>query len=209
MLPSKDNLNGALPLLQSVLERTNARAARAIARAAPLRLRTAQSEADMEAVFRLRYLTVIEKGWAEPTNFPDGGERDEYDDRAIHVVAWDGSTLAATTRIVTPRPGSRLPTEEVFGVSLKTNDRVVDVGRLCVSPTYRSREHRVWMALLGQTWFEMRVRGFTEACSSLTPGVARIYRSIGLQVTALGSSRNYWGRERFPAHVTLGRLVPH
>ena len=98
--------------------------------------------------------------------------------------------------------GLLLPTEAAFGVNLGNCLRAVDVGRLCVSPAYRSREHRVWIALLGQTWLEMRVRGFTEACSVVTPSVARIYRSFGLQVIPLGSLRTYWGKERFPTLVS-------
>src|SRR3990170_2028423 len=56
----------------SGLARTDALAAQLIARAAPLMFSVAQSPAEREAVYRLRYSIVVEKGWARPEDFPDG-----------------------------------------------------------------------------------------------------------------------------------------
>src|SRR3989304_5818130 len=103
----------------SGLARTDALAAQLIARAAPLMFSVAQSRAEREAVYRLRYSIVVEKGWARPADFPDGVERDAYDDTAVQVVAWDDDTLAAATRLVPTAPGHPLPTEEAFGLKIE------------------------------------------------------------------------------------------
>jgi N-acyl-L-homoserine lactone synthetase len=185
----------------SALAKMGTLAARLVARATPIRLGVAHSPAELEAVHRLRCRIVIEQGWAQPVDLPDGVERDAYDDRAVQVVAWDGAVLAATSRLVLSIPGQPLPTEATFGLAIEPRGRVVDVGRVCVAPTYRGMDHRIFWALLGQTWIEMRARGFTEVCSILTPSFARTYQRWGLQVMILGAPRPFWGEKRLPALI--------
>src|SRR5438132_2727031 len=78
-----------------------------LARAAPICFAIAQTPAEREALYRLRYQTAIGRGWVKPEDFPDGLERDPYDERAVHLAGWDGTVLAASVR---------LPTEEAFGL---------------------------------------------------------------------------------------------
>src|SRR5438046_5273515 len=95
---------------ESALAQVDALALQFIALAAPIRFDVAHSPAELEAMYRLRYRIAIERGWATPTDLPDGLERDEYDDQALHIAGWDGPTLAATVRVVFPAVGRRLPT---------------------------------------------------------------------------------------------------
>src|SRR5215467_3990112 len=64
---------------------------------------------EREVAYRLRGSAVIDRGWRDASELADGMERDEYDDRAIHVVGWDGDVAMSTGRVVLP-PG--LPTED-------------------------------------------------------------------------------------------------
>ncbi|MBI3950289.1 MAG: GNAT family N-acetyltransferase [Acidobacteria bacterium] len=186
----------------------DALAAQLVARARPLRFAVVQSPAEREVVYRLRYDIVIEQGWAKPEDLSEGLERDAYDARAVHIAGWDGEVLAATSRLVLPAPGHRLPTEEAFDLEITTDRPVVDISRICVAPGYRSRQHRVFWGLLGQTWIELRTRGFTQMCAILTPSVvARMSPSWGLQVVALGAPRPYWGEERFPVLIESAASV--
>lgn len=114
----------------------------------------------------------------------------------------DGAVLAATSRLVLPVSGQPLPTEEAFGLAIEPSGQVVDVGRACIAPAYRRMDdHCIFWALLGQTWIEMRARGFTEACCILTSSRARKYQERGLQVVILGAPRPFWGEERLPALI--------
>ena len=60
---------------------------------------------ERQAAYRLRYQAVIERGWLQPADLPEGREHDEYDDQAVHILAWDGETPVATCRLVLPARG--------------------------------------------------------------------------------------------------------
>ena len=83
-----------------------------------IRFNTAQNDMEREEVYRLRYRVVVERGWVTSNEFPDGMERDHYDTNAIHITGWDGNVLAATSRLVLPRSGEVLPTEEAFNIQI-------------------------------------------------------------------------------------------
>ena len=173
-----------------------------VKRVLPVRFRLANSITDLHQVFRLRYQVVVEKGWAKPEKFPDGIERDAYDDRAAHILAVDSGELVGTSRIVFPQPGSRLPTEEAFDVIFESKRGVADIGRICVAPGYRGENCRIFSALLGQSWIEMRNRGCTRALAAIKPSVARVYMRWGLKLKVLGTVCNHWGEERYPVLIS-------
>jgi predicted GNAT family N-acyltransferase len=181
--------------------RVDDRALQALRQAAPLRFRVAETAAEVEAIHRLRFRTVIERGWGSVEDFPDGQERDTYDRRSVHIGGWNGEVVVAAARMVLPEAGARMPTEEAFDLSLGNYGRLVDIGRLCVAPAYRDIKGRVLLGLLGRIWLEMRSRGFATACGILTPFIARMYRRWDLEAIPLGVSRCYWEAERFPALV--------
>ena len=94
-------------------------AAHVIRLAAPIRWAVSESPSERDAIFRLRYRVVIERGWAGPEDLPDGRECDAYDDAATHIVGWDGPALAAAARLNFPSPGRLLPVEESFGLRVE------------------------------------------------------------------------------------------
>ncbi len=169
------------PQAQELLQQADELARGMVAAAALLRFCVAQSQEDRQAVYRLRYEVIIERGWAQPEDLPDGLERDEYDDLAIHIAGWDGTQIAATSRIVLPAPDVAFPTERTFEVKIEPHEQVVDMGRQIVARAYSNVQHLVFAALLGQTWLEMRARGFTRVCGDFTPAVTRLYRLMGFQ----------------------------
>ena len=176
-------------------------ATRLVARALPVRFRPAASASEVEAAHRLRYATVVEQGWAAPGTLPDGTERDEDDDRAVHVVGWDGDVLAATARLVLPSADRPLPVERDFALTLEPRGAVVDVGRGIVARPYRGPDHRVFLGLLAHCWLEVRARGFRHFCGAVNDAVLARYRAFGLPLTVLGSGRPNWGEERYPVLV--------
>lgn len=180
------------------LERVDAFFRRLIDRTAPVRWGVADTPAAREAVWRLRAEAVLERGWATPDDLPSGMERDDDDDRAVHIVGWNGEALAATGRLVFPLPGAQLPTEKHFNVAAEPHGCVVNLDRMVVARSHSTREHHLLKALLGQCWLETRARGFHILLGVLTPAMIRLYQRIGWQVTILGPPRLFWGEERMP-----------
>ncbi|MEJ2597148.1 MAG: GNAT family N-acyltransferase [Anaerolineales bacterium] len=193
---------------QSALALADSLAGRIVGEAAPIQFRLAQSDSDRQAVYRLRYQVVIEHGWAQPEDLPDGLERDAFDERAIHIAGWDGDVLAATSRLVLPDSQSPLPTEQAFNIKVEPQGRVADMGRQIVDRDYSNVRHLVFAALLAKTWLEMRQRGFTLVCGDFSPAVTRLYRMVGFDVKQIGPSRKFWGEKRFPILVDVAGSVP-
>jgi hypothetical protein len=129
-----------------------------VAKCAPLQFTKAETPAEREVVFRLRYQAVIEQGWGNPEDFPDGLERDVYDDDAVLFTVWDGQAPAATMRVVFPSPDRPLPTETAFDITIEPLGRVVDTGRTVVHRAYRTHRTglQLMLGLIGACWMEGR-----------------------------------------------------
>jgi N-acyl-L-homoserine lactone synthetase len=169
-----------------------------LARAAPLHFTRAETVADRDAIFRLRYDVVVESGWASAQEFPDGMEHDAYDEDAIQIAGWDGEVLACTTRLVIPRVGRPQPVEAAFGLTLEPQGRVVDCGRVIVAPRYRKQGHLILWALLGRVWQEMRAEGFDRVAGIFSGRIIALYEQMGFRVRVLGPGKMHWHQERFP-----------
>jgi N-acyl-L-homoserine lactone synthetase len=193
---------------EALLTRVDTIASGMVDAAAPLRFGVATSTGELDAIYRLRWQVVTERGWAEPGSMPDGRETDDYDDAAVHIAAWDGTALAATCRMVLPAAGLVQPTERAFGVTLEPAGQVVDMGRQIVGRAYSSDQHVVFAALLAKTWLELRARGFDWVGGDFTPAVTRLYRLIGFRVSQIGPAKQYWGEERYPIVVDVASSVP-
>jgi N-acyl-L-homoserine lactone synthetase len=169
-----------------------------VARLAPLRYAIAASEAQREDVFRLRYRAVIDRGWACSDDLPDGMERDDDDNRAVLIGAWVGTKPVAAARMIFPAPSQPLPVEVTFGIDIEPRGQVVQVDRITVDRAYRSRNSRLLLGLIARCWLEMRQRGFHVWAGTDSPGMLRLYRRLGFDMTVLGPARRYWGEDRFP-----------
>jgi N-acyl-L-homoserine lactone synthetase len=170
--------------------------------AAPYRVDQVTDPKELEAVFRLRYEVAVEEGWAEPEQMPGGLERDEYDDDAVQVAAWDGDRLAAAQRLVFPRDDRRLPTEEAFDLTVEPAGSALDVGRTAIAPAYRGEAtHLLLMALQCRSWLIWRSRGFHTCIGVQTEPITQIYREMGIEFEVLAPAREYWNERRFPIRL--------
>jgi N-acyl-L-homoserine lactone synthetase len=184
-------------------------AAHFIGWAAPIRFTVAQSPAELEAVYRLRYQVVTEQGWACPDNFPGGLEKDVYDRQGVHLIGQDTEgAIVATTRLVFPTPEEPLPTETDFGLKIEPYGEVVDGGRAIVSRLYSDQRHRVFAGLLGQSWFELKKQSLFYLCGAATGPMIRLCRSMGYQITVLDQPRQYWGEQRYPIRFDVLESIP-
>lgn len=172
-----------------------------ITRASPIEVRVATTPDELAAVFGLRHDTVIEMGWQDEHDLAGGQERDEYDDGAIQLAAWDGDALAGTLRVVLPEGGRPLPIEKAYELVVEPRGLVVGVGRVVVARPYRGGEHRVLGALSGSAWLQMRDHGFQWVSAAATNEILDLFRHLGFEVQVLGSPRPYWGESRYPMRM--------
>lgn len=94
--------------------------------------------------YQLRYqVFCVETGYEDPAQFPDGEERDEWDDQAAHFLVRERETKrwVAAMRLI-------LPQDKVLPIETRTEieealrppcDRVLEISRLCMVGHYRRR----------------------------------------------------------------------
>ena len=166
----------------------------------PFEYRVAVGGAEREAAYRLRGSAVLERGWCTAMDLPGGMERDEYDDRAVQVLGWDGDMAMSTGRVVLP-PG--LPTEEACGIAVEPCGEVVDVGRMCVARSHQSLEHAAFIGLMCRLYLVMREHGFRVACGMMSAPARVLVGHLGLRLEVLGPERTYWNESRAPVRFSL------
>jgi hypothetical protein len=166
----------------------------------PFDYRVAAGDPEREVAYRLRGSAVIDRGWCTADDIPGGMERDEYDDRAIQVIGWDGDAPMSTGRVVLP-PG--LPTEEACGIVVEPRGGVVDVGRMCVARSHQGLEHAALIGLMCRLYLAMRDHGFEVACGMMSAPARALMGLFGLQLEILGPERTYWNESRAPVRFSL------
>jgi hypothetical protein len=177
---------------------------RLLAAAPALRVAPASTDAERDAVHRLRYAHVVAHGWSPREAHPDGLERDAYDARALQIAAWAGDDLAGTVRLVLA--GARLPVEDAFGLEVEPRGQVVEVGRLLIAPAHRGDPaHAIWGALFACTWLEARARGHSVLAGTASPALIARYAAIGLHFEVLAPAREHWGEARHPVRLDPAR----
>ena len=167
--------------------------------------RLAMDDGDRDIVYRIRGEMVLRQGWCQPQDLPGGRERDEYDERALHVLGWDGEVPMSTGRVVLP---PHLPTEDSCGIVVEPAGKVVDVGRMCVVGSYQSLEHAAFVGLMCRLYLEMRAQGYAVACGMMSARAQVLVRHLGLQLERLGPEREYWNEARAPVRFSLFSSVP-
>ena len=166
----------------------------------PFQYRLAADDAERTLALQLRGRVVVAQGWVDAADLPGGVERDDYDDRALHVLGWDGDVVMSTGRVVLP-PG--LPTEAACGIVVDPPGEVVDVGRMCVAPGHQGLEHAALIGLMCRLYLEMRAHGYAVACGMMSARAQVLVRHLGLQVERLGAERSYWNEPRAPVRFSL------
>lgn len=168
----------------------------------PLSFEEVSTPEDADTVLRMRYECVVEEGWAQPQDFPDGRERDAYDDVATSIVCREAGEIVASTRLVPPVSGRRLLVEEEFGITVEPPGQALEAGRVLIPRRHRpGRSHRIMTGLFARTWLTARALGFDRVVGQATRQMCALYRGLGLTLAELGPPRPYFGEERLPIEV--------
>jgi hypothetical protein len=180
-----------------------------LAAAPELTVTVAETDAERQAAYRLRYEQVVAHDWADREQLPEGLEYDAFDADSLQVCAWHGDSLVGTLRLVLPVPGRALPVEVDFELAIEPVGEVVEAGRLVISPSYRGDPaHRAWGALFACGWLSMRTRGFSVLAGAAAPRTVKQLRALGLPFEILGPARPHWGEDRHPVRLDPAQSEP-
>jgi hypothetical protein len=166
----------------------------------PFDYRLALDDKDLETAYALRYAAAVDQRWISPADVPSGLEFDRYDDHALQVIGFDAGEPMSTGRVVLP-PG--LPTEAACGITIAPEGEVVDVGRMCVSPSHQHHAHAAFVGLMCKLYLEMRTHGHSVACGMMSAPARSLVRLLGLHLELLGPERPYWSELRAPVRFAL------
>ncbi|MFC7394100.1 GNAT family N-acetyltransferase [Scopulibacillus cellulosilyticus] len=108
-------------------------------------------------------LAVRYKVFVEEQNVPEEEEIDQYEEDAIHFVAYDGGTPAGAGRI-------------------RIQDQTVKVERICVLNAYRGK--KVGQAIMKKIEETSKERGFNQFLLNAQTHAVPFYKRIGYQVTS-------------------------
>lgn len=113
----------------------------------------------LHSVLRLRYqVYCVETGFEDKDQHPDGFERDEFDERAVHSLLIHRPTgmVAGTVRLVLP---DRFDYDAVFPIekhcdgllrpaaAVRQRSQVAEISRFCISKEFKRRmaePHTLW-----------------------------------------------------------------
>lgn len=98
--------------------------------------------------FRLRYEVYCKEALIpgfDASDYPDGLERDQYDEQSVHCLLLHRPTgcVAGTVRIILPNLKSqnfKFPLEKVAGIEILPRTRIGEISRLILAPEFRSRK---------------------------------------------------------------------
>jgi putative hemolysin len=136
-----------------------------------LRIGLVTASDERTAVCRLRHEVFSPMG-AHVGGDEPGVDEDEFDDVCEHVAVWDGSKPVATARVLLPDGARRIgryfsSTEFELGPLLRKHDRILEIGRVCVHPDYRS-SNAVALMFRFVTWLAVRSKvDYLMGCGTL------------------------------------------
>ena len=168
---------------------------------------------------RLRYEVYCQKlAYEDPARFPDGEERDGYDEHSVQFVAYDRrrGNWAGTLRLVQPGPAG-LPLEAVTDLAsdierLVKQQRVLEISRMCVharSPGADNRQQEqpadaasqtsplVFFSLVRASVAYAFQAGISHLAFLTTPSLLRLLRRLGIQHLPAGDACMHRGL-RYP-----------
>jgi N-acyl amino acid synthase of PEP-CTERM/exosortase system len=167
----------------------------------------------MEQSYRLRYqVYCLERRFLPAEDYPDGREKDEFDQHSVHVGVLDAwGELAATARVVSlTKAGPGLPLFQhcrIFADEaelLDPDNNVVEISRLSMSRRYRRRpqdgvpERRD----VRREAFLMLLRGIYQATKRIDAShwlaateksLQRLVEQYGFPFRVIGPEANYGG----------------
>lgn len=179
-------------------------------------IKMANSQAEMEDVFRLRYqVYCLERGFERAEDYPEGFESDEYDPYSLHFIAYSEYKPVGTVRLILPGPLD-FPIERHCGVDVrsicKDDTRVAEISRLAVSsealkgcPAGKST---VTVRLIEELFRADKLHGLgiKHIFAAMSRSLERRLKLCGIEFTPAGKPVDYHG-VRTPFYAVPDEVV--
>jgi len=197
----------------------------------------ARTPEQLERAYRLRFLVYcVENAFEDRADFPDGLERDRYDDHALHSLLIHRPTgaVAGTVRLILAAPADGrldLPLERLVQPTPPFPPGVAEISRFAISKDFRRRhtdglypdelagearspqgesDARLipTMALgLMRAIVQMSAEaGATHWCAVMMPSLLRLLSRLGIRFHPIGRLIEYRGK-RQPCHRDADELL--
>ena len=163
---------------------------------------------ELNALFRLRYKMYCEElHWLDAANYPEGIEKDEYDQYSLHYGVFKGRDAIGTVRLIPENPCGFPIINVVGGGIISSGERkTVEVSRLLVDKASNLTKYNtitIVIALIKQVYFDGKYKsGVTDWFAALDVYVYRLIRMIGFKFKPLGVPKIYMGSKTVPAYIT-------
>ena len=161
----------------------------------------ALDERERVAAYRLRYDELIARGWGTPSDYPDGLERDEYDESAVLVVARRADEVVGSVRLIVDATAVErlLPEYGIEDGAVPVSGTAVAGRYMLARPYRRSREAAV--GLLAALWRAAVEHGVERGVTFQTEASIRWCGLHGAPVKVIGPARQDRGEWRYPLLV--------
>jgi N-acyl-L-homoserine lactone synthetase len=162
----------------------------------------APTAGSLDAIHRLRYqVYCLEREFLDVRRYPDGRERDAFDEHSVHLAAIGPTgTALSTLRLVCDSPLG-FPLDKYvhslwdsFGGLPRP--QVAEVSRLIVSPRHRRTnmsDPQLLFGLFRTLYEECHRRGLHHLLATMEPCLARLLRRLGFPFEPIGDTIDYFG----------------
>lgn len=154
--------------------------------------RPPQNEEELRAMYRLRYRVYCQEyKFLSAKNYPDGQEKDEFDNRSEYILAVQNSSqIIGCVRLIKPA-AVPFPTEKEFNVKNVDKQRTVEISRLIVERPYRST--KVGIGLYRGIYHKCVELGYTFILEAMEKELARWINYLFLRFIPISIPQKYFG----------------
>lgn len=149
--------------------------------------RRAGREDEREAAYGLRHDVFAEERFIDPSDFPGGLFRDQFDETSAHLLVYDGhGDLIGTTRFVLPS-ALGFPTEYLFEFERPpvSRERLGEFGRLAILREHRGGTRVPMLGLVKMVYEVILELDITHVYAFMAPQLVASYTALGLVSHAL------------------------
>jgi N-acyl-L-homoserine lactone synthetase len=171
---------------------------------------------ELEKIFKLRYqVYCVEKGYLKSEDYPDGLEKDKFDEHSVHFVALETTNtdrLIGCVRLILFNKYG-FPAELHCTLFEKTSNpnKTIEISRLIVDKDYRSSRHFILLGLCKEIYLYNKLNNITHCYAVVDRLLFELLQKLGLPFKQIGESALYMG-ETIPTILSmdvLEEILPH
>jgi N-acyl-L-homoserine lactone synthetase len=172
-----------------------------------LYFKTVSTELELQSCYRLRFQVYCkEKRWLSPIDYPGGMETDEYDAKAVHVIAMDEDfKIVGMMRILCEKDFIKLPYYDHPGLKGKKLEapNVAELSRFVV--TASKNRFLVLKGLIRAIYQTSRKIGIGNWVFVSEPSLIRLLEKFKFYFDPISPPSKYYGGFTLVARCDIGR----